>query len=253
MPSQLLRLDIRSGAYVISNYWKPPSSKLVLTENEGVIELVRLLEDSIQRFVVADVPVGAFLSGGTDSGLVVAMMRTFFNQPVKTFTAIYDDAHISEQREAKQVAEILGTEHHEVLIKPQDVVAALPQLIWHLEEPFGDASFLPAYFVSRKARDFVKVALTGDGGDELFGGYDSYLAWRLLELYRRLPSVLKSAGQTAAEKIPLPFLTGYPRLYHYAMGVKRSRPRHAKLRRCSFLSYLRRKFVTFANYESYNS
>jgi asparagine synthase (glutamine-hydrolysing) len=221
MPRQILRLDIRSGTHVVSEYWKPPSSKLALTEDEAETELMRLLEDSIQHFVVADVPVGAFLSGGTDSGLVVAMMRKFFDQPVKTFTAIYDDAHISEQREAKQVAEILGTEHHEVLIKPQDVVAALPQLIWHLEEPFGDASFLPAYFVSKKAREFVKVALTGDGGDELFGGYDSYLAWRLLELYRRLPSALKSAGQSAAERIPLPLLTGYPRLYHYAMGVKR--------------------------------
>jgi asparagine synthase (glutamine-hydrolysing) len=221
MPGQMLRLDIRSGAHVISDYWKPPSSKLVLTEEEAETELLRLLEDSIERFVVADVPVGAFLSGGTDSGLVVAMMRKFFDQPVKTFTAIYDDAHISEQREAKRVAEILGTEHHEVLIKPQDVLVALPRLIWHLEEPFGDASFLPAYFVSQKAREFVKVALTGDGGDELFGGYDSYLAWHLLELYRRLPSALKSAGLSAAEKIPLPLLTGYPRLYHYAMGVKR--------------------------------
>lgn len=221
MPRQILRLDIRSGTHVISEYWKPPSSKLDLTEAEAETELMRLLEDSIQRFVVADVPVGAFLSGGTDSGLVVAMMRTFFDQPVKTFTAIYDDAHVSEQREAKQVAEILGTEHHEVLITPQDVVAVLPRLIWHLEEPFGDASFLPAYFVSQKAREFVKVALTGDGGDELFGGYDSYLAWRLLEIYRRLPDVLKTVGQSAADKIPLPFLTAHPRIYHYAMGVKR--------------------------------
>lgn len=221
MPRQILRLDIRSGTHVISEYWKPPSSKLILTEEEAETELIRLLEDSIGRFVVADVPVGAFLSGGTDSGLVVAMMRTFFDQPVKTFTAIYDDAHVSEQREARQVAEILGTEHHEVLITPQDVVAVLPRLIWHLEEPFGDASFLPAYFVSQKAHEFVKVALTGDGGDELFGGYDSYLAWRLLENYRRLPYVLKTVGQSAAGKIPLPFLSAHPRLYHCAMGVRR--------------------------------
>ena len=221
MPRQILRLDTRSGAHVISEYWQPPSEKLIVTEEEAERQLIKSLEDSMERFVVADVPVGAFLSGGTDSGLVVGMMRRFFDQPVKTFTAIYDDAHISEQREAKQVADILGTEHHEVLITPQDVVEILPRLIWHLEEPFGDASFLPAYFVSQKAREFVKVALTGDGGDELFGGYDSYLAWRLLEIYRRLPGVLKKLGQSAAENIALPLLISHPRIYHYAMGVKR--------------------------------
>jgi asparagine synthase (glutamine-hydrolysing) len=221
MPRQILRLDIRSGTHVISEYWKPPSTKLILTEEEAEGELIKLLEDSMGRFVVADVPVGAFLSGGADSGLVVAMMRTFFDQPVKTFTAIYDDAHVSEQREAKQVAQILGTEHHEVLITPQDVFEVLPRLIWHLEEPFADASFLPTYFVSRKAREFVKVALTGDGGDELFGGYDSYLAWRLLELYRKVPRSLDLASQWITGKLPLRMLTSYPRLYHYVLGTKR--------------------------------
>jgi len=221
MPSQILRLDIGSGSHVISDYWKAPSSKLILSEEEAENQLIKSLEDSMARFVVADVPVGAFLSGGTDSSLVVAMMRTFFDQPVKTFTAIYDDVHISEQREAKQVAEILGTEHHEVMITPQDVVDVLPRLIWHLEEPFGDASFLPAYFVAQKAREFVKVALTGDGGDELFGGYDSYLAWRLLEVYRTIPRSLNLAAHWIAGKLPLQMLTGYPRLYHYALGTKR--------------------------------
>jgi asparagine synthase (glutamine-hydrolysing) len=221
MPSQILRLDIRSGTQVTTEYWTPPSSKLILTKGEAESELIKLLEESMERFVVADVPVGAFLSGGTDSGLVVAMMRRFFDQPVKTFTAIYDDPHISEQREAERVAKLLGTEHHEVRIIPQDIVAVLPRLIWHLEEPFGDASFLPAYFVSQKAREFVKVALTGDGGDELFGGYDSYLGWRLLEIYRRLPDLLKALGESAAENITLPLLISRPHIYHYAMGVKR--------------------------------
>jgi asparagine synthase (glutamine-hydrolysing) len=214
-------LDIKSGTHVVSDYWEPPSSKLTLTEEEAETELMRLLEDAIQRFVIADVPIGAFLSGGTDSGAVVAMMRKFFDQPVKTFTAIYDDPHISEKWEARRVANILGTDHYEVLIRPQDVLAVLPRLIWHLEEPFGDASFLPAYFVSQKAREFVKVALTGDGGDELFGGYDWYLAWRLLEFYRGMPSLLGTLGQWAAEKIPLQLFAAYPRLYHYASGAKR--------------------------------
>jgi asparagine synthase (glutamine-hydrolysing) len=221
MPRQILRLDIRSGTHVVSDYWEPPSSKLTLTEEEAETALMRLLEDAVQRFVIADVPIGAFLSGGTDSSAIVAIMRKFFDQPVKTFTAIYDDPHISEAREARQVANVLGTEHHEVLINPQDVLAVLPRLIWHLEEPFGDASFLPAYFVSQKARKFVKVALTGDGGDELFGGYDWYLAWRLLELYRGMPSVLGTLGQWAADQIPLQLFTSHPRLYHYVIGAKR--------------------------------
>ncbi|MEM4205020.1 MAG: asparagine synthase (glutamine-hydrolyzing) [Candidatus Methanomethylicaceae archaeon] len=220
-PGQLLRLNVLTGEYTISTYWKPPKAKLCLTENEAEELLMRLLEDTIQRFLIADVPIGAFLSGGTDSSAVVAMMRRFFEQPVKTFTAIYDDPFISEANEARLVAKSLSTDHHEVLIRPPEVLQVLPKLIWHLEEPFADASFIPAYFVSREARQFVKVALTGDGGDELFGGYDWYLAWRVLEQYRKLPRMLRSFGQWIIERIPLQYLVGYPSFYHYVMGAKR--------------------------------
>lgn len=220
-PGQLLELDILTGEHTIADYWKPPIVKLDLTEREAEDFLMHLLEDTIQRFLIADVPVGAFLSGGTDSSGIVAMMRNFFGQPVKTFTAIYDDPLISEAREARQVADFLHTDHHEVLIKPKDVLPVLPKLIWHLEEPFADASFLPAYFVSQKAREFVKVALTGDGGDELFGGYDWYLAWRVLERYRKLPSMLTSLVRWIVGEIPVQLFTSHPLLYRYVIGAKR--------------------------------
>lgn len=220
-PAELLELDVSTGEYTIVNYWKPPTVKLNLTEREAESLLTHLLEDAVQRFLIADVPIGAFLSGGTDSSAIVAMAQRFLDQPLKSFTAVYDDPFISEAGEARRVADLLGTDHHEVQIKPQDVLPVLPKLIWHLEEPFADASFLPVYFVSQKAKEFVKVALTGDGGDELFGGYDWYLAWRVLERYRKLPSVLRSVARLVVEQTPLQLFTSFPRLYHYVIGAKR--------------------------------
>ncbi|MBI4522554.1 MAG: asparagine synthase (glutamine-hydrolyzing) [Deltaproteobacteria bacterium] len=221
LPAQILRLDLETGKVSITDYWHASNEKAVLTLEEAEKRLLRLLEDAVERFLIADVPVGAFLSGGTDSSAVVAMMRECFDQPVKTFTAVYDDPHISEAQEAQRVAAVLGTDHHEILIRPDDVFKAIPKLIWHLEEPFADASFIPAYFVAQRARQFVKVALTGDGGDELFGGYDSYLAWRMLEIYRRLPRRIRAAGKGAVDTLSLQFLTPYPKIYHYFSGLKR--------------------------------
>ena len=221
LPGEILQLDLQTGKSAVSTYWRAPEDRLKLSEEEAAERLLNLLEDSIRRFVIADVPVGAFLSGGTDSSAVVAMMRRFFDHPVKTFTAIYDDPHISEAKEARQVADLLGTEHHEIKIHPADIVRVLPKLLWHFEEPFADASFLPTYFVSQKAREFVTVALTGDGGDELFGGYDWYFAWKLLERYKTMPGFAQAVGTWCAEKLPLHQFITSPGVYHYINGIKR--------------------------------
>ncbi|MFH0792167.1 MAG: asparagine synthase (glutamine-hydrolyzing) [bacterium] len=207
LPKQLLRFELNTGEVQLSNYWSVPrhfersgaeSRNLIKAEQR----LIELLEETIPKFLVADVPVGAFLSGGTDSSAMVAMMRKFFNHPVKTFTAIYDDERISEAKEARQVAEYLGTDHYEILIKPEDVAPILPKLISHLEEPFADASFVPAYFVSKKAREQVTVAITGDGGDELFGGYSWYRNWQLLEWYRKIPRWVRKIWESLVLKLP---------------------------------------------------
>ena len=221
LPGELLKLDMASGKTTVESYWTPPAGKLETSLEEAEEELLERLEDAVQRFLVADVPVGAFLSGGTDSSAVVAMMRRFFDHPVKTFTAVYEDPHISEAGEARRVSDLLGTDHHEVHVGPRDVAETLPELVWHLEEPFADASFVPTYFVSKKAREHVKVALTGDGGDELFGGYDSYRAFRLLEYYRRLPGHLRGAVRLAVNRVPTSVFTGTPRIYYYLMGGRR--------------------------------
>lgn len=221
LPGQILQCHLEDGRIEISDYWTPPEQKQAVSLEEAEHTLLSLFEDAVRRFIIADVPVGAFLSGGTDSSAVVAMMRRFFDHPVKTFTAIYDDPYISEEHEAKQVARLLETDHHEIHIRPADVFRELPRLIWHLEEPFADASFIPTYFVSQKAREQVTVALTGDGGDELFGGYDSYFAWNILEHYTQIPQVVQNLSEGIINRIPIQKFTRYPGIYHYISGVKR--------------------------------
>ncbi|MFH1759249.1 MAG: asparagine synthase (glutamine-hydrolyzing) [Patescibacteria group bacterium] len=215
LPKQLLRLELNTGEIKISDYWDLNRFRIQsgMTLGDAKKKLLSLLEETIPKFLVADVPIGAFLSGGTDSSAMVAMMRKFFNHPVKTFTVIYDDERISEAKEARQVAEYLGTDHYEILIKPEDVAPILPKLISHLEEPFADASFVPAYFVSKKAREQVTVAITGDGGDELFGGYSWYRNWKLLEWYRKIPRLFR--------KIWEPLVLKFPSRHKYLDGAKR--------------------------------
>src|SRR6266853_5817577 len=120
--------------------------------------------------MVADVPLGAFLSGGVDSSAVVASMARQSARPVVTTSVGFAESTHSELEHARAVAEALGTEHHALVVKP-DAMADLPRLVWHLDQPFADSSALPTYYVSRAARERVTVALSGDGGDEIFAGY----------------------------------------------------------------------------------
>ena len=156
----------------VTRYWKPNfRDKIVISEAEALERIDAGLKEAVRKRLLADVPLGAFLSGGVDSSLVVAMMSQLSSKPVKTFSIGFAEQDFSELEYSDAVAARYRTDHQQIRLKP-DVLAILPSLVWEYGEPFADSSAIPTYYVSKAARDYVTVALTGDGGDELFGGYD---------------------------------------------------------------------------------
>src|SRR5205823_9271997 len=176
-------------------YWELPQPELSGTARppaELQAELVAHLEEAVRLRLMADVPLGAFLSGGIDSSSVVAMMARAGAGRVKTFSIGFTDKNFDERRYARIVAERYGTEHEEFVVEP-DAVAVLPKLVWHYGEPFADPSAIPTYYVSEMARRRVTVALNGDGGDEAFLGYPRYRAMRYLAQLDRMPKAVRLA------------------------------------------------------------
>jgi asparagine synthase (glutamine-hydrolysing) len=154
--------------------------------------LYEILKSSVKRHLVSDVPLGAFLSGGIDSSVLVSMMSTLMDKPVKTFTIAFEEEGYDESKYARMVAKRFGTDHYELIVKP-DTVNILPKLIWHLDEPLGDSCVLPMYYLSKFAREYVKVVLSGDGGDELFAGYDRYRREKFTTLYGTVPRFIRKS------------------------------------------------------------
>jgi asparagine synthase (glutamine-hydrolysing) len=159
------------------------------SEGAWEAELVRTLRAAVESHLMSDVPLGVFLSGGLDSGTIVALMHELGVHPIRTFTIGFGDESYSELHLARQVAERYGTEHHELVVEP-DAATLLPTLVRHFDEPFADSTALPVWYVSELARRHVKVVLCGEGGDEVLAGYETYRAWRYASAYARLPRLI---------------------------------------------------------------
>jgi len=183
-PAHLLVFE--DGRSRIERYWslsfRPP---LAIDETEAASEVRRLLRDAVKVRLMSEVPLGAFLSGGLDSSAVVALMAEFHR--VKTFSIGFEEDVFDERPFAALVARRYGTEHHEFVVRP-DATEVLPRLVEHYGEPFADSSALPTWYLARLTRQHVTVALDGDGGDELFAGYDRYRALAAYRLMARLPA-----------------------------------------------------------------
>lgn len=189
------RLDVRP-------YWTPDFHvETKTTESEAVERLRELLPSAVTLRMQSDVPLGAFLSGGIDSSLVVALMQRASTTPVKTFTIGFPVPEYDESGYARRVAKHLGTDHHEFQVTP-DAVDILPRLAWHYDEPFADSSAIPTWYVSELTRRQVTVALTGDGGDELFAGYSRYKAVALGNSIDRWPVLRKLIAAKLWQRLP---------------------------------------------------
>jgi len=176
---------------------------LSISLEEATARVDEVLGESVRKRMISDVPLGAFLSGGIDSSLVVAQMSRVSSSPVRTFTIGFEDQSYDESGYAREVARHIGTDHTEVKLSSSEALNVIPQLASMYDEPFADSSQLPTYLVSRIAREQVTVALSGDGGDELFGGYNRYsLATGVWNRLRGWPPAARSAGAKAVVTVP---------------------------------------------------
>ncbi len=194
----MLRLDRDQPQLHIEQYWDVPAPAPAEVRDDAswISECRSRLEETVQMRLMSDVPLGMFLSGGVDSSAIAALIKRMVSGPVKTFSVGYREAQFSELSYAAQVARELGTEHHEVTVGMEDFFQALPRLIWHEDQPICWPSSVSLYFVSQLAAREVKVVLTGEGSDELFGGYERY-AWNLMNqraasVYGVIPAALRT-------------------------------------------------------------
>ncbi|HEX7892814.1 MAG TPA: asparagine synthase (glutamine-hydrolyzing) [Terriglobales bacterium] len=187
-------LEYKDGKVKTQQYWDVPAygTNRIESEQECLDELERQMAEAVRIRLISDVPLGALLSGGVDSSVVVALMSRASSKPVKTFSIGFANQDFNEAPFARAVAEKFGTEHHEFVVEP-NVSDTLSHLTGMMEEPFGDSSMIPTYHVSRIARQHVTVALSGEGGDELFAGYDRYPVHLDRMQYERVPSWMGSA------------------------------------------------------------
>jgi len=210
-PERLMRPPEKHGGLALKRWWslsnliETSASRVIKDRVEGVDLLEQKLKDAIHLQAIADVPLGAFLSGGIDSSTIVSLMQLQSMRAVKTFTIGFEEAGFDESPHALAVANYLGTDHTEVFVTAFEAQEVIPQLSNVYDEPFADSSQIPTFIVSKIAHQQVSVALSGDGGDELFGGYNRYLwgtrIWNQLSL---LPHPFRQALASTIRAVPLP-------------------------------------------------
>jgi asparagine synthase (glutamine-hydrolysing) len=200
-------LVYEKGTVRVQRYWDlpAPDGRRDASEDEEAGRLVGLLEDAVRRRLVSDVPLGAFLSGGIDSSAVAAFMARNTTGRVKTFTIGFAEKSFDEAAFARRIASRLGTEHHEAILTQKTVFDLIGRVGALLDEPLADASFLPTYLLSHFTRQHVTVALSGDGGDELFAGYPTYQAHRLVRLVEGVPRPLWRGVRSLAQHLPVSY------------------------------------------------
>jgi asparagine synthase (glutamine-hydrolysing) len=211
-PGTILEIDER-GECKIEAFWsladvvrEGQQQPFVGTDAEAESELTRLLGDAVERRMIADVPLGAFLSGGIDSSLVVALMQSKSNRPVRTFSIGFREQGYDEAPHAAAVAKHLGTDHTEFYVTSEDARGVIPKLADMYDEPFADSSQIPTYLISELTRRKVTVALSGDGGDELFCGYNRYLQAALHRTWlATVPRPLRSVAAKTIRTLPSAF------------------------------------------------
>ncbi len=228
MPGHMLTLDAATGKIEISRYWDvpEPAERETRSDEEWIRECRTRLEEGVRTRLMSDVPLGMFLSGGVDSSAIAALMKRLRSEPVKTFAVGYEEAAFSELGYARQVAQTIGTDHHEVVIGMEDFFNVLPRLVWHEDEPISWPSSVSLYFVSRLASEHVKVVLTGEGSDELFAGYHRYQHYlfnrRWSDRYRVLPGGIRAAIGHFIEHSNLLTANVRRKLHHTFLGRKAS-------------------------------
>lgn len=183
-------------------FYSPSIESRDVTFERAARELRSRVEDAVEKRLMSDVPLGAFLSGGTDSSIVVGLMAELSDEPVKTFTVGFDRELFDESQAARQVAEYNDTDHTEHTVTPDDVRSTVPEVLGRLGEPFADQSIVPTYVVSRETSRRVKVALSGDGADELFAGYSRYRGEYYSSYYRKLPALVRNGLVEPALSLP---------------------------------------------------
>lgn len=184
----------------IKQYWDLSFNNNLKNKNQIISLIKKNLANSVQKRLIADVPVGAFLSGGIDSSAIVATIKKY-KEDLKTFSIGFEYQEFNETEDAKIIAQKLGTEHYENYFNAEDVIKLLPKLTYFYDDPLADYSMLPTYFVSQIAKKHVTVCLGGDGGDELFGGYDWYTQHRLLQTQRIFPKFIRSLAKKTIKAI----------------------------------------------------
>lgn len=190
------RMTVRDHQVAITRYWspRPAGESLALGFDDAVEQLATLLDDAVRLRLIADVPVGTFCSGGVDSSLVTALAARRKTDPVNTYSIGFDDADFDESEYARQVSTQYGTTHHELRVGNREFAELLPQMVWHNDEPLDFANSVHIFALSRLARERVIVVLTGEGSDELFGGYPRYRIPELVRRWRLVPGPLRRLG-----------------------------------------------------------